>query len=126
MLAAAALTAVAAVAALLLLDGSDPVGERRAGVAPSPTPTATPRPESTPATGSASVGKTIGNVGLRPRGVVVAHGHVWVVSASEQRLTSIDAESGARDGRQPFVGHAAAGITRDGDMLWVAGRGAAR
>jgi hypothetical protein len=121
--AAASLMLVAAVAALLLLDGRDRDGERRASVTAGPQPTGTPRPEQAPATGSVRVGKTIGGVGFRPRGLAVAHGHVWVVSASEQRMTSIDIRSGARQGPQPFVGHGAAGVTRDGDMLWVAGHG---
>lgn len=121
LLAAASLMLVAA-AGFALLGGFDRDGARRAALVATPRPKDTPRPGTADAA-PVSVGETIENVGFRPRGLVVANGHLWVISGTEQRMTSIEIESGEPQGPQPFVGRGAADIARDGDMIWVAGHG---
>jgi DNA-binding beta-propeller fold protein YncE len=106
-----------------VLEGRDPPGDRGKTAARAPQAAGTPRPETTPAAASARVGKTIAHVGDRPTDVEVVNGHAWVVSSNRARITSIDAESGDRRAHQPFVGRGTADIARDGDTVWVAGRG---
>ena len=122
MYAAAALTAAAAGAAFILLDGGDRPGGQSANRR-APQATATPRPQTTPAAGSARVDKTFTHVGDRPSDVEVVDGHAWAVSSNQARITSIDAETGDRRAHQPYVGRGTADIARDGDTVWVAGRG---
>jgi streptogramin lyase len=47
---------------------------------------------------------------------------VWVLSIHEPRLTRLDARTGRRVGRQPYVGRGAASIAGDAGMVWVAKR----
>jgi DNA-binding beta-propeller fold protein YncE len=108
--AAAALTVAVAVPAFLLLRGDD---NDRALRGPGLQPTAKAEPR---------VGETYRDVGFRPSGVIVANRRVWVTSASRERITSIDVDTGSRDGPQPLVGKGTADIARDGDTLWVVAR----
>jgi streptogramin lyase len=119
-LALAALPTAIGVAAIVLLlgpeRGDDPPGSG-SGRAP---PTATPNAAA--ATAAPSVGPTVRRVGLRPRAVTVAAGAVWVLSIHEPRITRLDARTGRRVGKQPYVGRGGASIAGDAGMVWVAKR----
>jgi hypothetical protein len=118
-LAAAALTAVAGIAALVLLGDPDRPADRR--TARGRQPAATP-PQASPTPVPARVGMKVNDVGRRPSDVEFVRGQAWVVSNYEPRIASIDAETGDRDAHQPWIGTGAADITRDGNTVWVAGR----
>jgi DNA-binding beta-propeller fold protein YncE len=113
-----ALAAGAGVAALAVWLVPDRGGEQ--GEPPGAQAAATAKSAATPA--GARVGATIGNVGRRPRAVVVAGGAVWVLSIHEPRITRLDVHSGRRVGEQSYVGRGAASIAADDDMVWVAKR----
>jgi hypothetical protein len=66
------------------------------------------------------VGETLERVGFRPRGIAVANGDLWVISAERGRLARIGARSLQRHGRQPRIGRGAVSIAAHGGSLWVA------
>jgi streptogramin lyase len=116
----AALPAAIGVAAIALWlapeRGDDPPGSGSVRAPPSATPSAAA------ATAAPSVGPTVHRVGLRPRAVTVAAGAVWVLSIHEPRITRLDARTGRRVGKQPYVGRGGASIAGDAGMVWVAKR----
>jgi DNA-binding beta-propeller fold protein YncE len=104
---ALAVLAAAAVAGTLLLDDGKSGPGRRAAV---------PRPPPV----HPAVGLTIANVGWRPRGVAVAAGSVWIISAKRPRMTRLDARTGRRSGVQSRIGLEPWNVAADGDAVWVA------
>ncbi len=107
--AAAALAVAGAAALILLIDRQD--GEQpTARVSPSPTPSAATGPR---------VAETIHNVGFRPRGIAIANGDLWVISALRARLARIDAETLRPHGTQTRVGRGAVSVTAHGSAVWV-------
>jgi hypothetical protein len=68
------------------------------------------------------IAETYPRVAARPRAAVVAAGAVWVLSAHENRIARLDARTGRRLRRQPFIGRGAAGIAADAGTVWVAKR----
>jgi predicted Ser/Thr protein kinase len=66
------------------------------------------------------VGATTQPVGFRPRGIAVAGGDLWVISATRNRLARLDAATLRPDGVQTRIGEGALSITADGDAVWVA------
>ena len=66
------------------------------------------------------VGETVEHVGFRPRGIAVADGDLWVISAERGRLARIDAESLRPHGTQPLIGRGAVSVAAHGDSVWVA------
>jgi YVTN family beta-propeller protein len=67
------------------------------------------------------VGKPI-RVGTRPFGVAVGDGVLWVANASDDTVSRVAVEGGARTDVR--VGAGPFGITRAGDDVWVANSGA--
>jgi hypothetical protein len=66
------------------------------------------------------VGKTLQHVGFGPRGVAIANGVLWIISAARHRLTRIDAGTLKRTGLQTLVGTGARSIVAHGGFVWVA------
>jgi len=113
--AAVALIAIAGAAAYVATDRQPASVERpEASVAPAGTPPAADAGAEGP-----RVGRTIRRVGVRPRGLVVAAGDLWVISHSLPRVTRIDARSGRRQGAQPLVGRGASSIASHAGTIWV-------
>ncbi len=110
--AAAALLGVAGaiLLAVVVLGGGD--DGKQAGRAASGAPP--------PAHAAPRVGETIESVGFRPRGIAIANGDLWVISALRARVTRIDAATLRRHGRQPRVGRGAVSVTAHGSAVWVA------
>jgi len=115
---AAAVVAVLAVAGAILLIGrgsrDDAQNGEQRGSSP---PVAAP---SLSAGTGPRVGETIRGVGFRPRGIAVAGGDLWVISAMRARLARIDAGTLRRHGIQPRVGRGAVSVTAHGGAVWVA------
>ena len=66
------------------------------------------------------VGKTLQPVGFRPRGIAIANGELWVISAARSNLSRIDAGTLEPTGRQTRIGKGARSIAAHGSVLWVA------
>jgi tRNA A-37 threonylcarbamoyl transferase component Bud32 len=65
------------------------------------------------------VGETIRSVGFRPRGIAIANGDLWVISALRPRLARIDAATLRRHGTQARIGRGAVSVTAHGSSVWV-------
>ena len=100
-IAASTLILAAGAAAFLLLGRDEGDGRPRAE---------TPRPTATAAPAGPRRGPTYDDVGFRPRGVVVAHGDVWVISTHEAEITRIDPATGAHRAHEQWIGRGASGI----------------
>jgi hypothetical protein len=80
-----------------------------------------PPPAGAPAAARAPhVGRTLQPVGFRPRGIAVANGELWVISAARANLARIDAGTLKPIGLQTRVGHGARSIAAHGFVVWVA------
>jgi predicted Ser/Thr protein kinase len=67
-----------------------------------------------------TVGATVQPVGFRPRDIAVADGDLWVISATRDHLSRLDAATLRPDGVQTRIGAGALSITARGDVVWVA------
>jgi hypothetical protein len=83
-----------------------------------PTPTPSPTPKATPAM------RVIRHVGLRPNGIVVAQGVVWVTSNERDEVERIGAASGRKLRPVRNVGRGAQGIVSNGRNIWIARKAA--
>jgi len=73
-----------------------------------------------PAPKTPHVGRTLQPVGFRPRGIAVANGELWVISAARSTLARIDARTLQPIGVQTRVGRGARSIAAHGSFVWVA------
>ena len=109
---AALALAIAVVTALLVTRADDDAGRTAA----SPTPDA---PRSAAAQGP-RVGETLKPVGSRPRGIAIANGDLWVISARAAGWRGSMRATIRRHGTQPRIGRGAVGVAGHGDAVWVA------
>ena len=112
-IAAGALILAAGAAALLLLGRGDGDSGPRAE---------SPRPTATPAPAGPRKGPTYDDVGFRPRGVLVAHGDVWVISTHEGEITRIDPRTGSHRAHEQWIGPGARGIAYHQGTIWITNR----
>jgi hypothetical protein len=111
---AAAVLALVGVGAAILLIARDPGGERQAD------DTRTGPAAIAPAGTGPRIGETVRPVGFRPRGIAIANGDLWVISAARARVARIGAATLRRHGTQPRVGRGAVSVTAHGNAVWVA------
>ncbi len=78
------------------------------------------------ATPTARVVKTIRHVGLRPNGIAVARGDLWVTSFEQPWVTRIDAATGRERHQHPRVGLGSSAVVTAGGSVWVAAKEARR
>ena len=118
--AGALLVAVGAIVAVPSMRDDDKDQAVQGGGA-TPTPTASPSPSPTPTREALPrLAATISNVGVRPAGIALAGGDLWITSAGEPRLTRVDVATARKRSRRPLVGPDAAMIVAYRGDPWVA------